>query len=156
MNNLPLFWLIRYISVCVWRDNRTQINFFKKDKPSKKGQKRPTKCWKKLNTQLKTAEKEPNASLDKAKFLKTICLLTTQIHIKIHLVCSQVTAPPQKVVNLKLFLEFVTYDRNMPKFFLFKNTWTNLKVSEKSTVSSASSLKFWTLPKQSLQFTVTS
>jgi len=23
-NNLPVFWLIRYISVCVWRDNRTK------------------------------------------------------------------------------------------------------------------------------------
>jgi len=24
ISNLPVFWLIRYISVCVWRDNRTK------------------------------------------------------------------------------------------------------------------------------------
>jgi len=23
--NLPVFWLIRYISVCEWRDNRTKV-----------------------------------------------------------------------------------------------------------------------------------
>ena len=37
-------------------------------------------------------------------------------------------APLQKAINLKLFLEFVAYDRKMPKFFLFqkhlnKSTW---------------------------------
>jgi len=38
-------------------------------------------------TQLNKARKESNLSLDKAKFIK-ICLPTTQIHIKIHLVYS--------------------------------------------------------------------
>jgi len=32
------------------------------------------------------------------------------------------TAHPQKAINLKLFLELVTYDRKMPKFFSFSNT----------------------------------
>jgi len=34
------------------------------------------------------------------------------------------TAPPQKPsgANSQLFLNFVTYDRKMPKFFSFSNT----------------------------------
>jgi len=32
------------------------------------------------------------------------------------------TAPPPKAINSKLFLEFVTYDRKMPKYFYFSKT----------------------------------
>ena len=97
-----------------------QIYFFKKGQTfSKKGQKRPKKLLKKAEPSIKKGQKEPNPSLDKAKFVK-ICLLTTQLHIKIHLACSQRL---HKSITSKLFLEFVIYDRKMPEdFFFLKKT----------------------------------
>jgi len=54
-----------------------------------------------------------------------------------YMLCTHSALPPQEGINSKPFLEFVTYDRKMPKFlefvtydkkmpkFLFKNTHIN-------------------------------
>ena len=95
-----------------------QIYFFKKGQIfSKKGQKRPTKLLKKAKHPIKKGQKKPNPLLDKAKFIK-ICLLTTQI--KIHFMYSQHLYKKELIQTY--FLEFLTYDRKMPKFFSFLKT----------------------------------
>jgi len=95
-----------------------QIYFFKKGQIfSKKGQKRPTKLLKKAKHPIKKGQKKPNPLLDKAKFIK-ICLLTTQI--KIHFMYSQHLYKKELIQTY--FLEFLTYDRKMPKFFSFSKT----------------------------------
>jgi len=60
-------------------------------------------------------------STNSSQIYSTIRLFTAQIHMKIRLVYS-VTEPPQKAINSKLFLKFVTYDKKMPKFFSFSKT----------------------------------
>ena len=59
------------------------------------------------------------------------------------------TAPPQKTFNSKLFLEFVTYDRKMPKFYSFSKTFTVNKSTWKINSYFSIITKFWTLQKQS-------
>ena len=69
------------------------INFFKKGQTfSKKGQKRQKNCWKKPNTQLQKAKKDPNLSLDKAKFIKLFA--SSQLKSHKNTSCT-LTAPPQ-------------------------------------------------------------
>jgi len=93
-------------------DQGCQIYFFKKGQTfSKKRPKTANKIAEK-----KHSTKKGRKRANKAKFIK-ICLLTTQIHIKTHLVYSQRLR--KKAINSKLFLEFVTYDRKMQVFFFF-------------------------------------
>ena len=111
--NRPKLPGIKFIATVLSRVAR--FIFSKKAKPSvKKGQKQPTKLLKKAKHSVKKAKTEPNLSLDKAKFIK-IFFLTTQIHIKIHLVCSLCLHKKQLIHNY-----FVTYDRKMPSCFLFR------------------------------------
>jgi len=55
------------------------------------------------------------------KIVVVVCHRTTQIKIA-YILCSLLTAPPQKAFISNYFLEFVTYDRKMPKFFSFSKT----------------------------------
>ena len=79
----------------------------------------------------------------RAKPFTTICLLTIQIHIKTHLVHPQHLH--KKTFNSKLFLEFVTYDRKMPKFYSFSKTCTVNKSTWKINSYFSIITKFWTL-----------
>ena len=133
-------------------DQGCQIHFFKKGQTfSKKGQKQLTKSQTKPKHSIEKGQKRTKPFTWQSQIYKDLPPHNLNFYKSTSCV---LIAPPQKAINSKVFLEFVTYDRKMPKFFLFqkclnKSTW-------KINSYFSTSLKFWTLRKQSLQLTVTS
>ena len=83
-----------------------RIYFFKRRQTSaKKGQKQPTKFLKKANNSSQNGQKRAKPFTWQSQIFWKISLLTTQIHIKIHLDLVH-SVPPQKPMKSKLVLTF--------------------------------------------------
>jgi len=79
----------------------------------KKGQNQPTKLLKKAKHSIKNSQ---TFNLTKPNLINNLLPHNSNSHKN---TSYALTAPPQKAINSKLFLEFVTYGRKTPKFFSF-------------------------------------
>jgi len=110
--------MLGYEVIAVWL-RVARFIFSKKTKPSvKKAKNGQQNCWKKPNTELKRPKKSQTLHLAKPSLWR---FASSQLNSHENTSCA-LTAPAQKAINSKLFLEFVTYDRKMPKFCSFSKT----------------------------------
>jgi len=102
----------------------TRFIFTKKVKPSVKKANKIAEKGQPLKHSIKKGQKKTNLDLTNPKLLSNLNPLNSNS-------CENSntsfvpTAPSQKAINSKLFLEFVTYDRKMPKFFTLKKYKTH-------------------------------